>query len=173
MSEKMSGDESINWEAVAKALGVSRDTLPVPASDRREVDKTEPPVLVIGDAVRQVRQVAGDYALTDDEWSIVEPLVPRGPGARGKRDRLFLNACIYRQRTLGSGREWASAPEAREIPLKSLQGRFYRWCMSNFFQDLSAGVEASGLDARRKAEFRAMADEATVRRVRVLALRAV
>lgn len=172
MKREAESDDVINWEAVAKALGVSRDTLPVAASNRREVGTADFVPAVVREAARPVRQIAGDYALTDEEWAIVEPLIPRGPGAGGKRDRLFINACLYRQRTLGSGREWASAPEAREMPLKSLQGRFYRWIDSNFFQELAAAVEATRLDERRKAEFRAMADEATVRRVKVLALRA-
>lgn len=172
-SEVEAGSEAINWEAVAKALGVPVRTLPVVKSRSLEAETAASVVpQVAGEVVKPVRHVAGDYALTDAEWAIVEPLIPRGPGAGGKRDRLFINACLYRQRTLGSGREWASAPEAREIPLKSLQGRFYRWIDSNFFQELAAAVEATSLDERRKSEFRAMASEATVRRVKVLALRA-
>lgn len=123
--------EAIDWEAVAKALGVPLSTLPVVKSRSLKAETTANAAPDVGQAVRP-RQIAGDYALTDAEWVIVEPLIPRGPGAGGKRDRLFINACLYRQRTLGSGREWASAPEAREIPLKSLQGRFTAGLIATF-----------------------------------------
>lgn len=173
MKREAESDDVINWEAVAKALGVSRDTLPVAASNRREVETADVVPAVVREAVRPLRQVAGDYALTDEEWGVLETLIPRGPGEkRGKQDRQFINACLYRQRTLGSGREWASSPEAVTIPLKSLQGRFYRWCMNGYWVQLAAAVEASSLPDARKIEFRAMAVEAVARKAKVLALRA-
>jgi len=164
------GDESINWAAVAKALGVSAETLPVgsTAAIRRAVD--------LADAVSVSRPIPGNvahgYALTDEEWSVVEPLVPRGPGGGGKQDRAFLSACLYRHRVKGNGREWASSPEAVTIPLKSLQGRFLRWCMNGWWEALAAALEATALSEQRKREFRTIAAESTSRRARVLALRA-
>ncbi len=83
MSEKMSGDESINWEAVAKALGVPVRTLPVVKSDSREAETAASVVpQAAREVVKPVRHLAGDYALTDAEWTVVEASFPRGPGGR-------------------------------------------------------------------------------------------
>ncbi len=161
------GDESINWAAVAKALGVSAETLPVgsAAAIRRTVDLRE--------AVPVARvSLADGYALTDAEWAIVEPLIPRGPGGGGKQDRQFINACLFRQRVKGNRREWASSPEAVTIPLKSLQGRFLRWCMNSWFEQLAVALEATVLSEQRKRDFRGIAAESSNRRAKVLALRA-
>ncbi|MBL8882979.1 MAG: transposase [Hyphomicrobium sp.] len=171
MSEKCSqheaeGDEPINWAAVAKVLDVPPNTLPpVVSAIRRSVD--------LADAVPVGRvSLADGYALTDEEWALVEPLIPRGPGAGGKQDRAFLNACLFRQRVKGNGREWASSPEAATIPLKSLQGRFLRWCMNNWWERLAVALETTALSEQRKRDFRGIGAESTNRRARVLALRA-
>lgn len=172
-SEVEAGSEAINWEAVAKALGVPVRTLPIVKSRNLEAETTATVVpQVAGEVVKPVRHVAGDYALTDAEWTVVEASFPRGPGGKGKRDREFINACIFRHRTLGSGREWASSPEAAVIPLKTLAGRYLRFCMNRWWEQLAAAVEASDLSESRKREFRAMSVEATKRREKVLALRA-
>lgn len=162
------GEVAIDWAAVAKALGVSLDTLPTVASAiRRTVDPA--------DMVSAVRPMPGNlaegYALTDSEWAIVEPLIPRGPGGGGKQDKAFLNACLYRQRVKGNGREWASSPEAATIPLKSLQGRFLRWCMNGWWEALAAALEAAALSEERKRDFRGIGAESTNRRAKVLARR--
>lgn len=165
---EVQGEAAVDWGAVAKALGVSLDTLPTVASAiRRTVD----PAGAVPLARVMPSSLADGYALTDEEWAIVEPLIPRGPGGGGKQDRAFLNACLYRQRVKGSGREWASSPEAATIPLKSLQGRFLRWCMNRWWEPLAAALEAEALSEQRKRDFRGIGAESTDRRAKVLALR--
>jgi len=49
------------------------------------------------------------YDLTDFEWSVIEPLLPRGrPGPKRKDDRLVLNGIFW---VLRSGAPWRDLPE--------------------------------------------------------------
>lgn len=64
------------------------------------------------------------YDLSDEEWRLVEPLLPR-PG-RGKRrvdDRRVVNGIFYVLRT---GAPWRDLPE-RYGPCTTIYNRFNRW----------------------------------------------
>jgi transposase len=65
------------------------------------------------------------HALTDEQWAVVKPLLPRGrPGPKSKRgDRTFIDAVLYRVRT---GVAWRDLP-ARFGPWKSIYNRFDNW----------------------------------------------
>jgi transposase len=86
------------------------------------------------------------HALTDEQWSRIEPLLP------GKRtgpestlgDRSFLDAVIYRAKT---GISWRDLPE-RFGPWKSVYNRFSNWARrgvwASVFKALQMKVDRSG-----------------------------
>ena len=66
----------------------------------------------------------GRYDLSDEEWAIVQPLLP--PVGRGKRrvdDRQVVNGLVYVLRT---GAPWRDLP-ARYGPCTTVYNRFNRW----------------------------------------------
>ena len=64
------------------------------------------------------------YDLTDFEWSVIEPLLPKGrPGPKRKDDRLVLNGIFW---VLRSGAPWRDLPE-RYGPYTTVYNRFNRW----------------------------------------------
>ena len=64
------------------------------------------------------------YDLTDMEWSIIEPVLPRGrPGPKRKDDRRVLNGIFWVLRT---GAPWRDLPE-RYGPYTTAYNRFNRW----------------------------------------------
>jgi transposase len=64
------------------------------------------------------------YELTDQEWSIIEPLLPNKPGGVPRvEDRRVLNGILWRFRT---GSPWAEIPE-RYGPPTTCCSRFIRW----------------------------------------------
>jgi transposase len=64
------------------------------------------------------------YDVTDFEWSIIEPVLPRGrPGPRRKDDRRVMNGIFWVLRT---GAPWRDLPE-RYGPYTTAYNRFNRW----------------------------------------------
>ena len=64
------------------------------------------------------------HELSDKEWSIIEPLLPRDTrGVARVDDRRVLNGILWRFRT---GSPWADIPE-RYGPHKTCYNRFTRW----------------------------------------------
>lgn len=64
------------------------------------------------------------HELTDAQWPLVEPHIPRRPGPRGKLgDRNFINAVLWRVKT---GAPWRDIPP-RYGPWKTVYNRFARW----------------------------------------------
>lgn len=64
------------------------------------------------------------YELTDHEWSIIEPLLPKkSRGVPRVDDRRVLNGILWRFRT---GSPWAEVPE-RYGPSTTCYNRFVRW----------------------------------------------
>jgi transposase len=64
------------------------------------------------------------YDLTDFEWSVIEPVLPKGrPGPRRKDDRRVLNGIFWALRT---GAPWRDLPE-RYGPYTTAYNRFNRW----------------------------------------------
>ena len=64
------------------------------------------------------------YDLTDFEWSVIEPVLPKGsPGPKRKDDRRVLNGIFWALRT---GAPWRDLPE-RYGPYTTAYNRFNRW----------------------------------------------
>jgi transposase len=80
------------------------------------------------------------YDLTDLEWGVIEPALPKGrPGPRRKDDRRVMNGIFWVLRT---GAPWRDLPE-RYGPYATAYNRFNRW--------LKAGVWERLMDAVSKA----------------------
>ena len=63
------------------------------------------------------------YDLTDIEWSVIEPMLPRNrPGPRQVDDRRVLNGIFWLLRT---GTPWCDLPE-RYVPRTTVYNRFNR-----------------------------------------------
>ena len=74
------------------------------------------------------------HALTDEQWSRIEPLLPRrSQGRKSTRgDRLFVDAVLYRTKT---GIPWRDLPE-RFGPWKSVYNRFARWAAKDHWSQI-------------------------------------
>jgi|SRR3954453_3465853 len=85
------------------------------------------------------------HALTDAQWTKLEPLLPRRPqGRKAERgDRLFIDAVIFRART---GIQWRDLPE-RFGNWKSVYNRFRNWAAKDvwaqIFRELRIDVDDS------------------------------
>ena len=64
------------------------------------------------------------HGLSDDQWVVIESLLPRGPGRPSEiGDRNFINAVLWIAKT---GAPWRDLPE-RFGPWKTIYNRFHRW----------------------------------------------
>jgi transposase len=64
------------------------------------------------------------YDLTDFEWSVIEPALPKGrPGPRPKNNRRVLNGIFW---VLRAGAPWRDLP-SRYGPYTTAYNRFNRW----------------------------------------------
>lgn len=80
------------------------------------------------------------YELTDEEWSIIEPLLPNKPrGVPRVDDRRVLNGILWRFRT---GSPWSEIPE-RYGPSTTCYNRFVRWRKAGVWDRLLAAVSAA------------------------------
>jgi transposase len=86
------------------------------------------------------------HALTDEQWSRIEPLLPSqrtGPETK-LGDRSFIDAVIYRAKT---GISWRDLPE-RFGPWKSVYNRFSNWARrgiwAGVFKALQMRVDKTG-----------------------------
>jgi len=76
------------------------------------------------------------HELTDEQWELIEPLLPGREGTRGptaKDNRLFVNAVLYVAKT---GIPWRDLPE-RFGNWNSVWRRFDRWCAAEIWERLS------------------------------------
>ena len=77
------------------------------------------------------------YDVTDFEWSIIEPVLPRGrPGPRRKDDRRVMNGIFWVLRT---GAPWRDLPE-RYGPYTTAYNRFNRWRKAGVWDRLMDAV---------------------------------
>ncbi len=77
------------------------------------------------------------YDLTDFEWSVIEPLLPRGkPGPRRKDDRRVLNGIFW---VLRAGAPWRDLP-GRYGPYTTAYNRFNRWRKAGVWDRLMDAV---------------------------------
>ena len=81
--------------------------------------------------------LAGPFDLTDFEWSVIEPLLPRKVrGVPRVDDRRVLSGILWRLRT---GARWAEIPE-RYGPYTTCVNRFYRWCKAGHWAHILAAI---------------------------------
>ena len=77
------------------------------------------------------------YELSDAEWAIIKPLLPRkSRGVARVDDRRVLNGIFWRLR---SGSPWADSPE-RYGPYTTCYNRFVRWRKAGVWNKLLAAV---------------------------------
>ena len=77
------------------------------------------------------------YELSDAEWAIIDPLLPRkSRGVARVEDRRVLNGIFWRLR---SGSPWADIPE-RYGPCTTCYNRFVRWRKAGVWDKLLAAV---------------------------------
>ena len=80
------------------------------------------------------------HELTDEQWELIEHLLPGREGTRGvtaQDNRLFVNAVLYVAKT---GIPWRDLPD-RFGNWNSVWRRFDRWCAAGVWQKLT---DASG-----------------------------
>ena len=79
------------------------------------------------------------HELTDAEWTVLEPLLPRQAMSRPQADdRRVLNGIVFEFR---SGVAWQDVPE-RYGSWRSLHTRFRRWAADGTFTAMLAVVQA-------------------------------
>ena len=86
----------------------------------------------------------GRFDLSDEEWTVIEPLLPKdGRGPKRKDDRKVLNGIFYILRT---GAPWRDLPE-RYGPYTTVYNRYNRWgergVWKGIFDALAEEVEDS------------------------------
>jgi transposase len=77
------------------------------------------------------------HELSDEEWAIIQPLLPNKPrGVPRVDDRRVINGILWRFRT---GAPWRDVPE-RYGPRTTLYNRFVRWRAAGVWDRLLAAV---------------------------------
>jgi transposase len=80
------------------------------------------------------------HELSDEEWAIIEPLLPNKPRGVPRVDgRRVINGILWRFRT---GAPWRDVPE-RYGPRTTLYNRFVRWRVAGVWDRLLAAVSAA------------------------------
>ncbi len=85
------------------------------------------------------------YALRDDQWARIAPLLPGRAGHVGgtaRDNRLFVEAVLYRYR---AGIPWRDLPE-RFGPWKAVHTRFSRWAASGVWGRVFGALSADADD---------------------------
>lgn len=85
--------------------------------------------------------MAGEFWLSDEQWGLIEPLLPRHqPGARRVDDRRVLSGIIH---VLRIGCRWQDCPKLYG-PSTTIYNRFHRWSHRGVWQRLfGALIEAN------------------------------
>ncbi len=80
------------------------------------------------------------YDLTDFEWNVIEPVLPKGkPGPRRKDDRRVINGIFW---VLRAGAPWRDLPN-RYGPYTTAYNRFNRWRKAGVWDRLMDAVTKS------------------------------
>ena len=85
------------------------------------------------------------HELTDQQWDIIEPLLPgkeSDPGRTAKDNRLFVNAVFYVAKT---GIPWSDLP-ARFGKSNSVWRRFDRWCARDVWKQVADALRDTDLE---------------------------
>lgn len=88
--------------------------------------------------------MTGRHELSDAEWELLEPLLPRSVMGRPRLDdRRVLNGIVWKFRT---GVAWRDVPE-RYGSWRSLHTRFRRWAKDGTFTAMLQAVQARADEA--------------------------
>lgn len=99
------------------------------------------------------------HELSDVEWAVLEPLLPRSVMGRPRLDdRRVLNGIVWRFRT---GAPWRDVPE-RYGSWRSLHTRFRRWAKDGTFEQMLQAVQARA-DAAGDIDWLVSVDSTIVR----------
>jgi len=101
--------------------------------------------LLIHFQLREEQSMRRRHELTDEQWQLIEHLLPGKEGDRGrtaKDNRLFVNAVLYVAKT---GIPWRDLPE-RFGNWNSVWRRFDRWCENGVWEKLSEVLGEPDLD---------------------------
>src|ERR1700739_2724014 len=82
------------------------------------------------------------FDLSDEEWSVLEPLMPKSRKSGAAHDRRIINAIFYVLRT---GIPWRDLPE-RYGPYTSAYNRFNRWSRRGVWKHIFDQVAARSRD---------------------------
>mgnify|MGYP002783901243 FL=1 len=144
-----------DWDLVAKALGVSRETLPNTKSSITAVEKPAPS--------RAVDALSLPAPLTDDEWEAILPHLPAAHRKKGRGsepgDRAFINACLWYAVVSPLGYGWRLLPS--KFPNRyTCESRHFRWWSAGVFQAVYLAVKHDErLASNRLSLFRWLADD--------------
>lgn len=85
------------------------------------------------------------FWLSDEQWAVIEPLLPRHKGgARRVDDRRVISGIIH---VLKVGRRWCDCPKEYG-PSTTIYNRFNRWSRKRFWIDLAEALAAAGAVTR-------------------------
>ena len=80
------------------------------------------------------------YCLSDREWSVIEPLLPKGRrGAHRVDDRRVISGIMH---MLHSGARWRDCPSAYG-PYTTIYNRFNRWSRQGIWTDIFYALTGS------------------------------
>jgi transposase len=82
------------------------------------------------------------FDVTDEEWALLEPLMPKSRKSARVDDRKILNAIFY---VLRSGMPWRDLPE-RYGPYTTAYNRFNRWSRRGIWKHIFDQVAARSRD---------------------------
>jgi len=83
------------------------------------------------------------FDLSDDEWALLEPLMPKSRKSARADDRMIMNAIFYVLRT---GMPWRDLPE-RYGPYTTAYNRFNRWAKRGRWCAIFEALANPGKDA--------------------------
>jgi transposase len=83
------------------------------------------------------------FDLTDEEWALLEPLMPQKRKKARKDDRRIMNAIFYILRT---GAPWRDMPE-RYGPYTTAYNRFNRWSRRGIWKEIFDRLAAKSRDS--------------------------
>lgn len=83
------------------------------------------------------------FDLTDDEWALLEPLMPKSRKSARVDDRKIVNAIFYILRT---GAPWRDLPE-RYGPYTTAYNRFNRWSRRGIWKAIFDVLAAKSRDS--------------------------
>lgn len=152
--------EVFDFDKAAELLGVNRDTLPASTALAAPTPKERP--------------YLNAPPLSDIEWQAVREALPDLPVPRpnGFRTRAFVDACLWHRCAKDRGHGWAALP-AYFPPVMTCKHRWHRWALAGTWDRIAVTLaQDERISSERRKTFSRIADDAAIKRDRVLAHRA-